>query len=385
MRTRGIVLSTDAYAPDILSDDVIIPLIGEKIEYLSQIRSTILQDKFGIAPIIALIIAILLNIWGYTAEATVYMVVWISASLYFYLLYPMLPLFLFPFRYFMQRDKKPEKVRPTESPLKWVVKIKILRNFGTGFRLFMRFFILSLLPLTLGMISIYFISVLFSLFLGENKVIPLNTSYLIFIQCAGIILFYIEIFFFRNQLVSFVCYINKQRSAEKKKIILLGISCFILLIIGTIVVILLLIAILLPGFTLVSFINMNEFVQERSNLWILVILISQIIIMQFLQNILSIKIAMKMCDDLIERLKTAKNRLEYREDKETEAGNCTMYQNDERLMRESMAVVREADLYAINRRQMFGLFPTYSVGINISALFGIHCLSDLRDVFFSEE
>ena len=286
----------------ISTPEIVQSLIEEKILHLSEIRSGISREKLGWAPIIALIIALLLNILGMISQTTIYMVVWISASLYFYLFYPMLPMILFPFSYLRKSNKGPDKGEEKESPVQWVMKIKIIRNIPVGFRLFMRFFILSLLPLTLGMVFIYLISILFSLVLGVSGVIPAETSGLIFIQCAGIILFYIEIFFFRRQLVNFIGYIRRQRSAEKKRIILLGVLGFVLLIIGTVVLILLLIAILLPGFTLVSFINVNEFVKERANIWILLILISQIIIMQYLQSVLSMRVVLSMCDDLMERL-----------------------------------------------------------------------------------
>ena len=54
-------------------------------------------------------------------------------------------------------------------------------------------------------------------------------------------------------------------------------------------------------------------------------------------------------------------------------------------MRDALALITETELYAFNRRQMFGLFPTYSIGISLPALFGLSDLSELHDIFFFDE
>ena len=370
---------------DIKNNEIIISRINEKIDILSKTRTGILNEKPGWVPIFAVMLALLLNVCGFATQTTYYLVVWISASLYFYLFYPMLPMFLFPFRYVSKKPEESKEEKIIGSPIKWVKKIKIFQNKRIGVRLFMRFFILSLLPLTIGMIGIYLVSIIFSLILGNMGFIPVETSNLILIQCAGIILFYIEIFFFRHQLFNFSEYIRKKSSAKKKEIILLGISGFIFLIVGTVVVFLLLIAILLPGFTLTHFINVSEFFKVRSNIWILLILISQVIIMQYLQSFLSMKITRNMCDDLIERLIKAKTFIESGSHEMVKEKRYDHLQSKSHQIRESLRVLKETELYAFNRRQMFGLFPTYSVGINIPALFRITTLRDLQDVFFTDD
>jgi hypothetical protein len=382
---KDLILKADATETEMHTTASVISMVDGAMENLSQVRSEILREKTGIFPLFVLVGAVLLNLWGCLEQAEVYMIVWISASLYFYLFYPMLPMFLFPLRYLTQKETKPEQEKPKESPLKWIVRINILRNLNTGFRLFMRFFILSLLPLTLGMIGIYFLSGIFSLILGGLGLIPVNTTALILVQCAGIILFYIEIFFFRDQLVHFVGYIRKQGSAEKKRVLLLGALCLIFLIVGTVVVVLLLIAILLPGFTLVSFINVHLFVEERSNIWIFVILVTQIIIMQFLQSLWSRRITRRMCEDLIGRLNDARNLLTTGTHLTAKENRYDKLQTESRQMHHATKILKETQLYAFNRRLLFGLFPTYSVGINLPALFSIKSLRELREIFSDDE
>jgi hypothetical protein len=367
------------------SENSILFRIDEEINRLSKIKSTILSERLGWLAIIALFLALLLNIVGMATQATTYLVIWISASLYFYLFYPLLPLFLFPFRYLVKTHAEPGVEKLKKSKLNWARKIHIFKNKQVGFRLFIRFFIFSLLPLTIGMICIYLISMLYSIFLGNTGIIPADTSDLILIQCLGIIFFYIEIFFLRHHIFKLTQYARKQGFEKQKRYLILGIVGVIFFIVGTIIVFIFLIAILLPGFTLISFINVSEFVKVRTNIWVLLILISQVIIMQYLQNVLSLKIGRDMCDDMIKRLTSAKFHLESLRPISADGSTIENLPDEQDLMKKSLKTLRETELYAINRRQMFGLFPTYSIGIHLPVLFRINDLSELNDVFSYDE
>lgn len=375
-------MSEPAHFTDI-PRDTILAEIDREHDRISQIKSIIIHEKLGWPAIVVLISAILLNIIGMITQTTTYMLLWISASLYFYIFYPMLPLFLFPFRFLLkqyhQSEAQREKEEEKESIVRWAKNAHIFKNKRVGFRLFMRFFIISLIPLTIGMLCIYLFSMIYSITLGFLEVIPDNTSQLILIQCLGIVLFYIEIFFFRHHLFNFTQYIRKQKGRKRKELIILVILGFLFIIIGTVVIILLLIAILLPGFTLVSFINVSDFVKVRTNLWVLLLLITQIIIMQFLQNRLSLKVGRDMCDDLMNKLKEAREKVQSGTD------SFTHEPADREERKEPLALLRESKLYAINRRQMFRLFPTYSIGINLPALFSLRDLRELENVFPKDE
>lgn len=370
---------------EIPDPEIILARIDKEINLLSKTKSTILNEKLGLPPIIALVIALFLNILGMSTQTTTYMAIWISSSLYFYIFYPMLPILLFPFTYLKKKKQGDDEKKNKESPVKWVKKIQILKHKRIGFRLFMRFFILSLLPLTIGMIFIYLISIIFSIYLGSTNFIPFDTTELILVQCVGIILFYIEIFFFRHQLFRFTEYILKQRAQERKRIILLGVLGIIFLLVGTVVIFILLIAILLPGYTLTNYINVFEFIKVRSNIWIILILISQIIIMQYLQHILSLKIVLSSIDDLLKRHIDAKSQLISEKDKYSVNYGADDLQESKNLVKEPLKVLRETALYSFNRKQLFGLFPTYSIGINISNLLNINSLAELKDIFFKDE
>lgn len=374
------MLSSDVPKPDIISSR-----IDEEMRSLNKTKIQIASEKIGCKPLLALAFAVVLNIWAFWTLDITYLVIWISASLYFYLFYPMLPIFLFPLRYFTKKPSEPKVSINKNDLINWARDLKIFKNKRIGFRLFMRFFILSLLPLTIGMICIYLMSVFFSLYLGNTGVIPADTSALILVQCIGIILFYIEIFFFRHHLFNFAEYVRRQKSLEWKKLIILSILGFIFLIVGTIVVFLLLIAILLPGFTLSSFMNVAEFVRVRTDVWIFIILISQFIIMQFLQSVLSLRISLQMCNDLIFRLNDSKKYLNPGKYLDPTKCGSEDLKNDFQQIKVPLRALKETELYAFNRRQMFGLFPTYSIGVNISNLFNIKTLNELKEVFISDD
>lgn len=359
----------------------VLRLLDEEIGRQSRAREAITREKLAPAALGILVLAVIVNIAGYASMGRSFLLVWISASLYFYLFYPLLPLFAFPFRYLLKGRKGKIRDGNQDSVLEWAKRAHIFRNKRVGFRLFMRFFILSLLPLTIGMFCIYLVSIAFSLVLGYTGTLPIETMQLILVQCLGIILFYIEIFFFRTHLFNFTGYVRRQSGKKKRNLVIiavLGVACIL---VGTVVGLLLLVAILLPGFTLTHYINVSEFYQVRTNIWVLIVLLSQMVIMQFLQNVLSIRIAQDLCDTLLARLGAARSVWG---GQASVPGGRAQDQGDgaaSQPVHNALTLLRESALYAINRRQMFGLFPTYSIGINLGTLLSLTDLGDLNDVF----
>ncbi len=355
--------------------------VRDEIDRLSRTKKAILNERLGWPAIAALLIALGLNVWGLTTVTFNYFLIWISASLYFYIFYPLLPLILFPLRYFTKGSQEIKPEGGTKSMVTWAKNIHIIKNKRVGFRLFMRFFILSLIPLTIGMLCIYGISIVYSLVLEFSGIISADTSRLVLIQCLGIILFYIEIFFFRNHLFNFTQYVREQRGKKKSSIIFFVLLGVIFAIVGTIVVLLLIVAILLPGYTMNNFVDVSQFVKVRTNFWIALILVCQVIFMQFLQNVLSLKVGRDMCDDLLKRLKDAEQDLVSSIPTEVEGHGPENAVPPTTRMNDHLVLLRETALYAINRRQMFGLFPTYSIGLNVPSLFRVTNLSELSEVF----
>jgi hypothetical protein len=122
----------------------------------------------------------------------------------------------------------------------------------------------------------------------------------------------------------------------------------------------------MPAFTLTRFIDMLAFFNAGRNISILIVLESQFVIMQYLQSYLSRSVALTMISDFIEKL----NNLSSSEKRTT---------MDEKKLKN---LLLESRLYAYNRREMLGLYPSYSIRVNIPTLLSIRDLKSLQDIFF---
>jgi hypothetical protein len=373
--------------------------LSEEIERLSTIKKDIKQVKIGMCAYTILAAAVLISLYNISQSTITFMVLWITASLYFYLLYPILPLILFPIHQYTKRKKISANNKPSGKKasdiINWAFRIKIIKNRKIGIRLVIRFFLFSLLPLTAGIILIYCSSLIFSLILGYQHQLPGETALLIIIQCLGILLFYLEVFYLRHHLYSYAksFYRHTKKNPEKteskqniktyflkknREILFIAIIGVLFLIIASILVIILLVAILLPGITLGIYVNVTEFVQVKTNIWIAGLIFSQIIFMQYLQSILSRRIAYSLCEDLITRLNGIFDNLPASKGEERENN----YETDRELhiVPKAISLLTESKLHAINHRQMLGLFPTYSIGVDIPTLLNLENLDELRDI-----
>jgi hypothetical protein len=174
----------------------------EEINRLVLLRDTITHETMkrrSGAVLIGIILCNILLMWYYQSS---YLFLWVASSLYFYLFYPMLPLALFPFRQAYQKmtGQAPRKTHDT-SLFQWARDLKIFANKRVGYQLFLRFFLLSMIPITYGVFCIYGVSVLCTLIIAYTTNFFTSTVVLLLVQCLGIIIFYAEIFTFRGRLL----------------------------------------------------------------------------------------------------------------------------------------------------------------------------------------
>jgi len=344
-------------------------IVLQEIERLEDLRQTITHEticRASFAVLIGIILANILLIWHYRST---YLFLWVAASLYFYLFYPMLPLALFPFRMVHQKlsGQAPMKKKDT-SLLQWAKELKIFSNKRMGYQLFLRFFLLSMIPITYGVFCIYGLSVIFTIIIAYTSNFSTDTLILLLIQCLGIIIFYAEIFIFRGRMLYRTHLRLKNRMISHRRIIVFTILGSILIAITTILVILMIVAMVMPAFTLTKYVNMIAFSYAGRDYSVLMLLFSQFVIMQYLQSYLSRKIALTMISEFIDKLKKIQGA-----DTEDRRG-------EEETKAESLLL--ESRLYAYNRRQMLGLYPSYSIGVNIPVLLSIKDLKSLQEIFF---
>jgi len=357
------------------SHEGILSSLSDEINRLSGIREDISQEKISPVSFGVLIGICFLNILLIAVLKFDYLFFWVASSLYFYLFYPMLPLFLFPFRMIYQKATGTAPIKKkSQSMVTWAKNLHIFSNKRIGYNLFMRFFLLSMIPITYGVLCIYGISITFTMIIGYFSNFSNETLFLILIQCMGIILFYSEIFLFKGRML-YNTHIRLQSKIENhKRLVFMAIIACVLILLSTVLVILMIIAMVLPAFTLTKFVNMAGFYYAGRSITVVFLLCSQFVIMQFLQSILSRKIAYDMVDQKYEQLTDAQKIVLTSET--THMVSC---------LQRIESLVLESRLYAYNRRKMLGLYPSYSIGVNIPVLLSINNLKSLQDIFLPDQ
>ncbi|MDD1724826.1 MAG: hypothetical protein LUQ07_06835 [Methanospirillum sp.] len=346
----------------------LLPGIVEELQRLDSVLEMVSREKIRIIPYSVLILAFLVTgamIWYYQI---MYLYYWVASSLYFYLFYPMLPVFLFPFRYVRDSwiGKKPEKKEKRSLPA-WAKELHIFQNKRVGYRLFMRFFLLSMVPITSGVMVIYGISLFSSLVIKAVSNLPDQTLLLIIIQCLGIIIFYGEVFIFRGRALYLTHLIVRNKVQHRRRILFLVIIAAALIVVSSFLVILMIIAMFMPAFTLTSLVDMVSFSHAGRNISVLLVLFCQFVFMQYLQSHLSRKVTTDHIHNIVIRLKESQKNL---------MDTCTPEETSK-----ASYLLTESRLYAYNRRILFGLFPSFSIGINLPVLLRIKNLKELTGVF----
>ncbi|PKL59575.1 MAG: hypothetical protein CVV33_07120 [Methanomicrobiales archaeon HGW-Methanomicrobiales-4] len=366
------------------TDEDLISAVAEEIKNLRVVLEGIDIDLIPPVGYVAMAGAVILNLLCLVSNAGTYMVLWILASLYFYLSYPLLPLILFLIPHLLQRPVVPVNQDAREQFVSRIKTLHLIKNHKIVLQLVIRFFILSIMPLTFGMVFIYGLSLFFAVILGGTGVIPSLTSLLIVVQCFGILIFYLDLSLLKRQFSFFtrtLVVINRQNWV---RYLLMAIVGVLVVTITSFATIILLITIFLPGFTLGVYVDAAGFIQNRTNLWILLLLVSQFIWMQYLQSILSRRIASSFGKDLSSRLNQAQVLLIRKGDTRA-ANNEDSHPDDivstQMVRKEILSLLIESRIHTITRSHMAGLFPTYSIGVDIKEVFRIKALENLSGIF----
>jgi hypothetical protein len=204
------------------------------------------------------------------------------------------------------------------------------------------------------------------------------------VQCLGILIFYLDLAFLKKQFTFVARSFKRISSQNLKRYLVLAFLGIIVVIIGSCATIILLIAILLPGFTLGVYVDVTSLVENRANLWILVLLVSQFIWMQCLQSIMSRKLTRRFGIELLDRLKYARSLLTAEDrvgPEKEENGMAPIADNIEEMEKKIKSLVIESRIHVVTRSHLAGLFPTYSIGINIKEILILQELKNLSAMF----
>ncbi len=347
--------------------------IADEKYRLQSLLEGINADRIQAAGYGALAVAVILNLFCLLDKPDSYMVLWILSSLYFYLIYPLIPLafILIPglFR------KTTEKREGRDPLLPWLKNLHLVRNHRIVIQLAIRFFLLGIMPLTSGMVLIYSLSLVYAILLGAYGDIPLLTSLLIIVQCLGILIFYLDLSCLKRQFSFFTRSLAFITSDHWVRYLLMAIFGVLVVIIASCATIILLIAILMPGFTLGAYVDAASLIQERADIRILLLFMCQFIVMQYFQSVLSRRIARTLCSDQLVRIEEAEAMLAG-----SGTGSVSPVSRD-KLVEMVLPLVIESRIHGITRMHMGGLFPTYTIGLDIDEIFRIRSLEELSGMF----
>lgn len=340
---------------------------------LARVRATarlVEEDRIDAAGYFLLALAVGLNVWGYLRYEDRYMLMWVVASLYFYMFY-----WLFPLAYgiglaLLERRKETARERTKAEPKELIRSVKEARLLRFKRRLVAvgwNVWFLGGVSMTAGYLLIFSIDIAYAVLAGiVLQRLARLTVVLVLVQSAGIILYYLAVFFLRpyssefaSWLVSVVRGRHEQRVQGRSGIaptaLLAGLSLTL--------AVLLVVAILFPGFTLDRILPVNQLRAAAYHLYLLTLLASQLVIMLVLQSWLSRVIARPV-------LGSGERALS----RESRALRLVQRRRSRRRLRRlerSISLLAESRLYRVQPVRLFGIFTLFLLGSDWLALLSL--------------
>ena len=377
-------ISTPAHAvhrtPGTDPRDLLLRLRDDIDAELARVRETIHvweADRIGIAGSIALLIAIGFNVWGYVVYENRYMLLWIVASLYFFGFYWLVPMVAGTAQGMLRRKKTVSEVRPSApkpDPRQLIGEVKeanLLRFKNRLIAAGWNVWFLGAVSMTAGYLFIYSIDILYAVLLGfVFRGLAILTVALVVSQSIGIILYYLVVFFLRPYSSDFSAWLaalmqgRKERKAQGRSTIgptaVLGGVLFVLLA-------LMLITMFFPDIPLDRFIPMGELRPVRFHFFLIVMLGSQLMIMQVWHRWLSRRITRPI-------LASAERGLAREARAIRRMARTRSLRHRRRRIDRAISLLAEARLYRVRPVRPIGLYTLFLLGSDFTAVLS------LRDV-----
>ena len=242
--------------------------------------------------------ALLANIIGASLLPD-YMVYWITATFFLYVLSPFIML--------IPTEKKEVMFPPKKNLEQYLEFIKsrgISSNTKTLGHILWNTFFINSQPLSIAFCLIYSVDIIFALITGFFTLsLPIGVAILVILQSLAIMIYYAGIWKYRPYSLQFVDSVFKFherikiRLKDAWKVILLigGISAAISILIVT--------AMILPGFTLGQVVMAPNVVNGVSALPIALIFLSQLVIVRYLQGVYSKEMVLSLSEKKVNILK----------------------------------------------------------------------------------
>ncbi len=346
---------------------------------LARVRGTIRdweEDRIGTAGYLVLLIAIAVNVYAYVVYENGYLLMWMVASLYFYGFYWLVPLVSGSLQGMLKQKRPatdgPAPPRPVPKQLISEVKeAKLLRFRNRLIAVGWNVWFLGAVSMTAGYLFIFSIDILFALLLGfVFRGLAVLTVVLVISQSAGIILYYLVVFFLRPYSSDFSAWLTallqgrrerraRGQSSVKPTAVLAGVMFAL--------VALMIFAMFFPNRTLDRILPVEELRPVRFHFYLLVLLASQLVIMQVFHRWLSMRITRPIMTSSEQELVREARALRFLHRRRSPRRRL-------RRIDRAVSLLAETRLYRVRAVRPIGLYTLFLLGSDFLAVLS------LRDV-----
>jgi len=314
-----------------------------------------------VAGYLVLALAVGANLYALVRFGEGYMVLWIVASLYFYMFYPLLPLVRAVALVLLHRGPTTDAAPQTpRSLVRSVREARLLRFKRRLVAVAWNVFFLGAVSMTAGFLAIFSVDILFAVLAGFvlDRLSDL-TALLVVVQSLGIILYYLQVYLLRPYSAAFAAMLVERLRGRRRGLPLLtrGVALGAIVFL---VVVLLVIALLLPGWTVDRVVPLTELQAVRFDVYVLILLASQLVIMQVFHRWLSRLIARPV-------LALSARALE-REQRALRFLVRTGAPHRLRRVDRATSLLAEVRLYRVDPVRLIGLYTLFLLGSDFLAL-----------------
>lgn len=359
----------------------IVPRLRRDVDAeLARVRRTIRdweEDRIGVAGYVALLVVIGFNVWGYLAYGNRYLLLWIISSLYFFSFYWIIPMVAGTVQGMLKRKRPAAEVQPKAAkadPKQLLGEVKeanLLRFKNRLIAVGWNVWFLGAVSMTAGYLFIYSVDILFAVLLGfVFRGLAILTVALVVSQSIGIILYYLVVFFLRPYSSDFSAWLaalmqgRRERKAQGHSSVgptaVLGGVLFVLLA-------LMLITMFFPDIPLDRFVPVAELRPARFHFFLVIMLASQLVIMQVWHRWLSRRITRPILAASERGLAREARALRRQMRSRSPHGR-------RRRIDRAVSLLAEAKLYRVRPVRPIGLFTLFLLGSDFMAVLS------LRDV-----
>jgi hypothetical protein len=251
----------------------------------------------------------------------------------------------------------------------WLKEIGVKSGTTRFTRLFINALFINSRTLSLGIGLIFTIDIVFAL-IHFTRGLPLNTTIIVIVQCAIIVIFYLMVWKMEPFSTTYVKKVEEaKRTLRRRKLpprLVTGMFIF-----GFLLAIFLFLTtmIYLPGVTLNAFLNQSQLTELGHLFSLLAILaVSQYFIVRYIHGITSRTMADRLFDFKEQSLEDLLDR----------ENNATVCSDPEKNPLEDSSLLLESKIFIVKRNTLAGIFPVFVVDLDFSVMMDSTTLTAIK-------